>query len=93
MDTAWQAQLAQLYRDESRRVLATLIRLLGDFDLAVVHYLFHCGVSDDKGEMHSNWMRVSQCFRQQDGRWLIAHEHFSMPGDMESGKILFDLQP
>ncbi|TIH07163.1 RNA polymerase sigma factor [Pseudomonas leptonychotis] len=34
MDTAWQAQLAQLYRDESRRVLATLIRLLGDFDLA-----------------------------------------------------------
>lgn len=28
------AQLAQLYRDESRRVLATLIRLLGDFDLA-----------------------------------------------------------
>ncbi|MGH8436782.1 MAG: RNA polymerase subunit sigma-24, partial [Pseudomonas sp.] len=23
-----------LYRDESRRVLATLIRLLGDFDLA-----------------------------------------------------------
>jgi RNA polymerase sigma-70 factor (ECF subfamily) len=32
--TALQAQLAQLYRDESRRVLATLIRLLGDFDLA-----------------------------------------------------------
>ncbi|MDP3814817.1 RNA polymerase sigma factor [Pseudomonas sp.] len=28
------AQLAQLYRDESRRVLATLIRLLGDFDRA-----------------------------------------------------------
>lgn len=26
--------LARLYRDESRRVLATLIRLLGDFDLA-----------------------------------------------------------
>jgi RNA polymerase sigma-70 factor (ECF subfamily) len=26
--------LASLYRDESRRVLATLIRLLGDFDLA-----------------------------------------------------------
>src|SRR3990167_9426438 len=28
------ALLAQHYRDESRRVLATLIRLLGDFDLA-----------------------------------------------------------
>lgn len=29
-----QAQLTRLYREESRRVLATLIRLLGDFDLA-----------------------------------------------------------
>ena len=27
-------QVAELYRSESRRVLATLIRLLGDFDLA-----------------------------------------------------------
>lgn len=62
-------------------------------ELAVAHYLFHCGGTDDKGEMQSSWMRVSQCFRQQGGQWLIAHEHFSMPGDMQSGKILFDLQP
>ena len=31
--------------------------------------------------------------RRQDGRWLIFHEHFSAPSDMESGKALFDLQP
>lgn len=30
----FRARLAALYRDESRRVLATLVRLLGDFDLA-----------------------------------------------------------
>lgn len=30
----FEAALARLYREESRRVLATLIRLLGDFDLA-----------------------------------------------------------
>ncbi|WP_409284270.1 RNA polymerase sigma factor [Pseudomonas protegens] len=28
------AQVAQVYREQSRRILATLIRLLGDFDLA-----------------------------------------------------------
>ena len=27
-------QIAEIYHSESRRVLATLIRLLGDFDLA-----------------------------------------------------------
>ena len=29
-----QARVEQVYRQESRRILATLIRLLGDFDLA-----------------------------------------------------------
>ncbi|HSC84659.1 MAG TPA: RNA polymerase sigma factor [Pseudomonas sp.] len=34
MDNNIEALLGRLYREESRRVLATLIRLLGDFDLA-----------------------------------------------------------
>lgn len=34
MSTPIQATIDDLYRDESRRVFATLIRLLGDFDLA-----------------------------------------------------------
>ena len=62
-------------------------------EMGVAHYLLHCGGSDDKGQMQSSWMRVTQCLRQQDGRWLIMHEHFSTPCDMESGKALFDLQP
>ena len=38
--------IAQLYREESRRVLATLIRLLGDFDLAeeALHEAFRSAV-------------------------------------------------
>ena len=28
------ARVEQVYREDSRRILATLIRLLGDFDLA-----------------------------------------------------------
>ena len=62
-------------------------------DLAVAYYLFHCGGTDDKGQMQSCWMRVTQCFRKQGEKWLIAHEHFSMPSDMESGKTLSDLTP
>lgn len=62
-------------------------------DLAVAHYLLHCGGTDDKGHTQSCWMRVTQCLRRQGERWLIAHEHFSMPCDMESGKTCFDLQP
>ena len=38
-------------------------------------------------------MRVTVCFRRTGGRWLIAHEHFSVPFDMESGKALMNLEP
>ena len=34
LEKSFSEQVAELYRTESRRVLATLIRLLGDFDLA-----------------------------------------------------------
>lgn len=64
-----------------------------DGELGVAHYLFHCGGTDDKGQQQSCWMRVTQCFRKQGDTWLIAHEHFSMPCDMESGKTLSDLTP
>ncbi len=39
-------QIARLYREESRRVLATLILLLGDFDLAeeALHEAFRSAV-------------------------------------------------
>src|SRR5688572_5319149 len=41
-----QAQIEAIYRSESRRVLATLIRLLGDFDLAedALHDAFSAAV-------------------------------------------------
>ena len=45
-DAAIQARVAQVYRDDSRRILATLIRLLGDFDLAeeALHEAFFVAV-------------------------------------------------
>jgi ketosteroid isomerase-like protein len=66
--------------------------LLGG-DLALVYFLCHCGGTDDKGQTQSSWMRVTQGYRQRNGQWLIVHEHFSAPFDMQSGQALFDLQP
>ena len=52
-----QAQVERVYREESRRILATLIRLLGDFDLAeeALHEAFFVAVeipqqTDQRGE-------------------------------------------
>lgn len=57
------------------------------------HYLIRCGHRDSDGNEKSSWMRVSVGLRRTDAGWKIAHEHFSAPFDMESGKALFDLKP
>lgn len=62
-------------------------------DLGLGFYLCHCGGTDEQGQTHSSWMRVSQGYRKLQGRWTIIHEHFSAPFEMESGKAQFDLQP
>ncbi len=57
MDDAQRALLDGIYRDESRRVLATLIRLLGDFDLAeeALHEAFRAALEQwPQGGVPSN---------------------------------------
>lgn len=61
--------------------------------LAFSYSLASCGCYDEKGNIQSSWMRVTRGYRKVNGKWLVIHEHFSSPFDMESGKALFDLQP
>jgi ketosteroid isomerase-like protein len=39
------------------------------------------------------WVRYTVCFQKIDGDWLIAHDHVSVPLDMESGRALLNLVP
>jgi uncharacterized protein (TIGR02246 family) len=62
-------------------------------DVAFGHYLLRCGGAGEDGKEQVGWMRVTVCYRRTNGRWLVAHEHFSAPFEMESGKALLDLEP
>jgi uncharacterized protein (TIGR02246 family) len=62
-------------------------------DVAFAHYLLRCGGTGPDGKEQTGWMRVTVCCHNRSGRWLIAHEHFSVPFDMESGKALLGLEP
>jgi ketosteroid isomerase-like protein len=61
--------------------------------VAFGHYLVRCGGTGPDGQEQVGWMRATVCCRQSGGRWQIAHEHFSVPFDMASGKALLGLQP
>lgn len=46
------------------------------------------------GEQTDVWVRATVCYRKQDGQWLIAHEHASVPFYMDgSFKAAVDLTP
>jgi len=62
-------------------------------DVGFAHGLVRCGMVEADGSEKSSWMRATYALRRQQGRWLIVHEHYSVPMDMESGKASFDLQP
>jgi uncharacterized protein (TIGR02246 family) len=58
------------------------------------HGLVRCGMADADGAEQSGWMRYTGCWRREGDRWLIAHEHFSVPFSMDGDpKPLFHLEP
>ena len=61
--------------------------------IAFSHALVYCEGSNEKGETQGCWMRLTQGWQMQQGQWRIIHDHFSVPFDMVSGAVLFELTP
>ena len=34
------------------------------------------------------WCRTTLCVQKQDGQWLIAHQHISLPVNLSSGNVI-----
>ena len=60
-------------------------------NLAVCHALNHFKMAN--GESVDMWMRWTSAMKKIDGKWLVIHEHTSVPSEMETGKALVDLKP
>jgi uncharacterized protein (TIGR02246 family) len=72
--------------------IADLVIATGE-DVAFSHGLNrYSGTTTDGGEL-GMWVRVTTCYRKIEGKWMITHEHQSVPFDMESGKASLDLEP
>jgi ketosteroid isomerase-like protein len=69
-----------------------LILAAGD-GVAFAHSLNRLSGALQNGREIEQWVRWTACFREIDGRWLIAHDHISVPTDFATGKALLDLRP
>jgi uncharacterized protein (TIGR02246 family) len=61
--------------------------------VAFCHYLYRVSGTLKDGGLVDMWVRATVCLRKLDGAWVIAHEHQSVPFDVETGKAALDLKP
>jgi len=66
---------------------------MGD-DLAFCHSLNRISGTRTDGQKTDVWVRRTACYRTINGKWLIAHEHVSVPFHMDgSFRAAIDLKP
>jgi ketosteroid isomerase-like protein len=62
-------------------------------DIAVAYMLIRASGSLKDGREVGYWVRATVCCKRSNHRWLITHEHISLPFDFESGSVAMDLVP
>jgi uncharacterized protein (TIGR02246 family) len=62
-------------------------------DVAFSHSLNRVSATTTNGRKLDMWWRATVCYRKIDGKWMVTHEHNSVPFDVESGKASLDLKP
>ena len=66
---------------------------VGD-DVAFSHSLNRISGTRTGGEDADVWVRATVCYRKTDGKWMVAHEHVSVPFYMDgSNRAAVDLKP
>jgi ketosteroid isomerase-like protein len=48
-------------------------------DVAFAYCLIHCGGTQPNGRTFEDWVRATFCLCKLEGKWLITHQHISMP--------------
>jgi ketosteroid isomerase-like protein len=71
----------------------TDLKVVSDGKLAVGHSLQHFNCSTAKGYKINMVMRTTDAYRKVNGKWLIFHEHNSVPVDMTTAKADMSSKP
>jgi uncharacterized protein (TIGR02246 family) len=69
------------------------LQVTADADLGFCSFLYHVSGTLVAGDEVDMWVRGTLCCRRTDGRWLITHDHESVPFDAATGQALISLAP
>ncbi len=80
----WQTFLGSF--DGPITVELTDLDVVADRNLAYSHSIQHVAGTDKQGKKLDLTVRVTDVYKKARGRWLIVHEHVSVPVDLDTGK-------
>jgi ketosteroid isomerase-like protein len=80
----WKNSIGQDIRD---------LNIVANGDIAAAYMLIRASGTRKNGHEVGYWVRATNCCQRSNHRWLITHEHISMPVDFESGGAAMDLVP
>jgi ketosteroid isomerase-like protein len=69
------------------------LNILAGGDTAVAFMLNRTSGTLKNGRDVAYWVRATVCCQRSNHRWLIKHEHISLPVNFESGSAATDLVP
>jgi uncharacterized protein (TIGR02246 family) len=80
----WESSIGSEIRD---------VNILASGDVAVAYLLHRTSGTLKNGREVGYWVRATVCCQRSDDRWVITHEHISLPVDVASGRVVMDLVP
>lgn len=69
------------------------LQVTAEGDLGFCSFVYHVTGTLASGDEVDMWVRATLCCRRIDGRWVIVHDHESVPFDAATGKAVIDLAP
>lgn len=69
------------------------VKIVASGDVAGASMLIRASGTRKGGREVGYWVRTSNSCRRSSDRWLITHEHVSLPVDIASGTAVMDLVP
>ena len=66
--------------------------ITSDENVAFSHGFLRLRATMMNGQKTDYWERLTFCFEKINDKWLIVHEHVSLPVDLKTGKSVIDLK-
>ena len=69
------------------------LKIVAGNDVAFIHSLERMSGTLKGGQHSELWLRATSGMRKINGKWLIVHDHVSVPADFATGKAAVELKP